>query len=30
MWFSCRQWQQKNTELAKANTSASKVIFAFV
>jgi hypothetical protein len=30
MWFSCRQWQQKNTDLAKANTSASKVILALV
>jgi hypothetical protein len=30
MWFSCQRWQQKNTDLAKANASASKVIFAFV
>ena len=28
VWFSCQRWQPKNTDLAKANTSASKVIFA--
>ena len=30
MWFSYQRWQQKNTDLAKANAIASKVIFAFV
>jgi len=26
MWFSCQRWQQKNTDLAKANINVSKVI----